>query len=190
VPSARIRATLLAMFLTAIPLALIGCAGWPKGDVPRTVEAVDTSRYLGTWYEIARLPMWAQDRPGFLCEEVTATYSARPDGRIGVWNRCVDAANGDRPRQVRGSAYAVEGTNNTKLRVSFFWPFHGDYWVIGLDPDYRWAVVGEPRRRWLWILSRTPAMEPADWEKAVGIARSQGFAVENLRLTRQAAAAQ
>ena len=171
--------------LMAMPLALIGCAGWPEGG-PATVAAVDTGRYLGTWYEIARLPMWAQDREGFVCEAVTATYTARADGRIGVLNRCLNAAKSPpEPRQVQGSAYAVEGSGNARLRVSFFWPFHGDYWVIGLDPEYRWAVVGEPRRRWLWILSRTPAMAPADWEAATGIARGEGYDLAPLRLTQQ-----
>ncbi len=166
--------------------ALIGCAGWPA-DKPRTVAAVDTTRYLGTWYEIARLPMWAQDRANFVCEEVTATYTPRADGRVGVLNRCVNTAapGGEEQRQVRGSAYAVAGTNNTKLRVSFFWPFHGDYWVLGLDPDYRWAVVGEPRRRWLWILSRTPAMAAGDWEAATAVAREAGYDLGPLRMTRQ-----
>jgi apolipoprotein D and lipocalin family protein len=69
--------------------------------------------------------------------------------------------------------------------VSFFWPFYGDYWVIGLDPEYRWAVVGDPEREYLWVLSRTPAMAAEDYAKAVGIARAEGFAVERLRPTRQ-----
>ena len=97
-----------------------------------------------------------------------ATYTARPDGRIGVLNRCLNALDGDKPREATGQAYAVEGSNNARLRVSFFWPFFGDYWVIGLDPDYRWAVVGEPGRRWLWVLSRTP--KPA----AGGVRRGAG----------------
>jgi apolipoprotein D and lipocalin family protein len=132
--------------------------------------------------------MFAQDAPGILCEEVTATYTPpRPDGRIGVLNRCVNALKGDAPRGVRGSATAVEGSNSAWLRVSFFWPFHADYWVIGLDPDYRWAVVGEPRRRYLWILSRTPSMAPEDHAQAAAIAREQGFDLSRLRRTRQAA---
>jgi apolipoprotein D and lipocalin family protein len=171
-----------------LALALVGCAGTPSADAPRTVAAVDLGRYLGTWYEIARLPMFAQDGPRIACEEVTATYAARADGRIGVLNRCVNALDGDAPRGVRGSAYAVEGSGNARLRVSFFWPFHADYWVIGLDPDYRWAVVGEPRRRYLWILSRTPAMAPEDYARAVAVAREAGYDLSRLRMTRQRAA--
>lgn len=174
--------------LLALPLAVLaGCATVPA-DAPRTVPQVDLNRYLGTWYEIARLPMWAQDSPSVLCEAVTATYTARPDGRIGVLNRCLNALAGDAPREARGTAHAVEGSGNAKLRVSFFWPFHGDYWVLGLDPDYRWAVVGEPQRRYLWILSRTPRMDPADFERATAIARAAGYDLSRLRMTRQPAA--
>lgn len=173
--------------LLVIPLALIGCAGWPS-DPPATVAAVDLPRYLGTWYEVARFPMWAQDRATVVCEDVTATYTLRPDGRVGVENRCLNAVDNDAPRGVTGHAYVVPGTNGARLRVSFFWPFHGDYWVIGLDPEYRWAVVGDPRREYLWVLSRTPALAEADYERAVGRARDEGFAVGRLRRTRQRAA--
>jgi len=174
----------LALVLALVLLA--GCAA-PPADAPRTVAAVDTGRYLGTWYEIARLPMWAQDSASVTCEDVTATYTARDDGRIGVLNRCLNARDGDAPRQAAGTAYAVPGSGNARLRVSFFWPFYGDYWVLGLDPDYRWAVVGEPRRRWLWILSRTPAMDPAALDRAKAIAREAGYDLAPLRMTRQRA---
>lgn len=179
------RPLLVRPLLLALALLLAGCAATPA-DAPRTVERVDLGRYLGTWYEIARLPMWAQDNASVACEDVTATYAARPDGRIGVLNRCLNALAGNAPRQASGSAYAVEGSGNAKLRVSFFWPFFGDYWVLGLDPDYRWAVVGEPRRRWLWILSRTPAMAPESLEQAKAVARAAGYDLGPLRMTRQA----
>jgi apolipoprotein D and lipocalin family protein len=168
-------------------LLLAGCAA-PEGPPPRTVAAVDLQRYLGTWYEVARLPMWAQDRAGVRCEDVTATYTARPDGRIGVLNRCLNALDGDAPRSATATAYAVAGSGNAKLRVSFFWPFFGDYWVLGLDPDYRWAVVGEPSRRWLWILSRTPGLAPAELERAKAAAREAGYDLGPLQMTRQAGA--
>ena len=176
-----------ARVLSALMLgAASACApgAGPSGP-PRTVAAVDLQRYLGTWHEIARLPMWAQDNARVLCEEVTATYTPRPDGRIGVENRCVNALAGDAPRGATGEAYAVEDSGNAKLRVSFFWPFYGDYWVLGLDPGYRWAVVGEPSRRWLWILSRAPDMAPADLEAAKAIAREAGYDLAPLRMTRQ-----
>jgi apolipoprotein D and lipocalin family protein len=180
-----IIARALAAVLALGPLAGAGCAAPSPAEAPRTVARVDLPRYLGTWYEIARLPMWAQDNRSVACEEVTATYTARSDGRIGVLNRCLNALDNGAPRQAGGSAYAVEGSGNAKLRVSFFWPFHGDYWVLGLDPDYRWAVMGEPGRRYLWILSRTPRMAPGDFARATAIAREAGYDLAPLRMTRQ-----
>jgi apolipoprotein D and lipocalin family protein len=169
----------------AAALLLAGCVGAPDPTTPQPVPAVDLQRYLGTWHEVARLPMWAQDSASVSCEDVTATYTPRPDGRIGVLNRCLNTLDGDRPRAAEGQAYAVEGSNTARLRVSFFWPFYGDYWVIGLDPDYRWAVVGEPSRRWLWVLSRTPKLEQAEFDKALGIARANGYDLGPLRISRQ-----
>ncbi|SDB45620.1 lipocalin family protein [Belnapia rosea] len=163
-------------------LLLAGCAGAPPADAPRTVPAVELGRYLGTWHEIARLPNRFQDGGGRACEAVTATYSPRDDGGIGVVNRCDDAG---KLREATGRAYAVPGSGDARLRVSFFWPFYGDYWVIGLDPGYRWAVVGAPDRRYLWVLARERRLAPAEWSRAIAIARSEGFAVERLRLTRQ-----
>lgn len=172
--------------LLCVALLLAGCAAAPA-DPPRTVARVDLPRYLGTWYEIARLPMFAQDNAKTVCEDTTATYTLRADGRIAVLNRCLNVLDGDAPRAATGQAYAVPGSEGTKLRVSFFWPFFGDYWVIGLDPEYRWAVVGEPRRRYLWVLARTPAMTDADWAQAEAIARREGYALENLRIGRKRA---
>lgn len=167
----------------ALGLALGACAG-PALPPPATVAEVDLGRYLGTWYEIARLPNRFQDGYGVACEAVTATYTARPDDQIGVSNRCDD---GGVSRAAVGRAYPVPGSGNARLRVSFFWPFFGDYWVIGLDPGYRWAVVGAPRRDYLWILSRAPGLAPAEQARAIALARAQGFPVERLRPTRQPA---
>jgi apolipoprotein D and lipocalin family protein len=183
---ARAKRSAALPVLAALAVLLAACApGAVTPDAPRPVPQVDLGRYLGTWYEAARLPMWAQDNPRVVCEEVTATYTARPDGQIGVLNRCVNALAGDAPRAASATAYAVPGSGNARLRVSFFWPFYGNYWVLGLDPDYRWAVVGEPSRRWLWILSRTPQMAPEDLERAKAIAHEAGYDLAPLRITRQ-----
>jgi apolipoprotein D and lipocalin family protein len=171
--------------LVLAALLLGACVSTPDMTTPQPVPAVDLQRYLGTWHEVARLPMWAQDSSSVSCEDTTATYTAKPDGRIGVLNRCLNALDGYRPRTAEGQAYAVDGSNNARLRVSFFWPFYGDYWVIGLDPEYRWAVVGEPSRRWLWVLSRTPTLPAAEFEKTLGIARSNGYDLGPLRVSRQ-----
>ena len=161
---------------------LAGCAAPPQG-APRTVAAVDLARYAGVWHEVARFPNRFEDGDGLSCADVTAAYALRPDGRIGVVNRCRNAAAGGAERVAEGRAYAVEGSRGARLRVSFFWPFYGDYWVIGLAPDYRWAVVGDPRREHLWVLSRDPAMAEADYAAAVEIARREGFDVARLRRT-------
>ena len=165
-----------ALILAAL-LGLSACAATQPGpETPRTVERVDLARYVGLWHEVARLPQRFQDSSSLRCEETTAEYASLPDGRISVRNSCVNALDPARPRRVaNGQAYVVEGSNNTRLRVSFFWPFHGDYWVIGLDPEYRWALVGSPSRRSMWLLSRTPTLPPAEMERALAIARAQGF---------------
>ncbi|MFZ4408201.1 MAG: lipocalin family protein [Paracraurococcus sp.] len=170
--------------LLAAALLLGGCVAGPDAGTPQPVQGVEVPRYLGAWHEVARLPMWAQDSSSVSCEDTTATYTLRPDGRISVLNRCLNALDGDKPRQAEGQAYAVEGGNNARLRVSFFWPFFGNYWVIGLDPEYRWAVVGEPERRWLWVLSRTPKLEAAEFERALAIARANGYALAPLKVAR------
>jgi apolipoprotein D and lipocalin family protein len=172
--------------LVLVGLLLLGaCATRPVGPPVQTVAAVDLTRYLGTWYEIARFPNSFQDSPTRRCVATTATYAARPDGQVAVTNRCLDAANDNRETVANGTAYAVAGSNNARLRVTFFWPFYGDYWVIGLAPDYRWAVVGAPGRDYLWILSRMPVMTPGDYADAVGIAAAQGFEIARLQPTPQ-----
>ena len=171
----------------ALLLVLAACATAPPGPPVRTVAAVDLDRYAGTWHEIARFPNTFQDGRGRNCVATTATYALRTDGQVAVTNRCLDANAGNAEAIATGSAYAVAGGNNARLRVTFFWPFYGDYWVIGLDPEYRWAVVGAPGRDYLWILSRTPAMSSGDYAQAVAAAAGQGFDVSRLQPTPQPA---
>lgn len=163
--------------LMAALLALAACGATPPGPTtPATVERVDLPRYLGLWHEVARLPQRFQNSDRLRCEEVTAEYAAAGPGRVSVVNGCVNALDPARPRSVAtGQAYVVEGSEGARLRVSFFWPFFGDYWVLGLDPDYRWALVGSPSRRSLWLLSRTPTMDEAEVQRALDIARREGF---------------
>jgi len=163
--------------LFAALLALSACgATQPGPGTPATVERVDLERYQGLWHEVARLPQSFQDSARLRCEEVTARYTPAGPGRITVVNSCVNALDPARPRRdVEGQAYVVENSQGARLRVSFFWPFHGDYWVLGLDPDYRWALVGAPSRQSLWLLSRTPTMDEAEVQRALAIARREGF---------------
>jgi apolipoprotein D and lipocalin family protein len=167
----------------ALAATMTGCASVPAdGAAPqapvRAVAQVDLQRYAGRWYEIAAYPMVFQRQ---CVGDTTAEYALRPDGRIGVLNRCRTASGHSHAQAV---AWPVEGSGNAKLKVSFFWPFRADYWVIGLADDYRWAVVGDPGRRYLWVLARTPEMAPADLERAREAARMQGYDLAPLRATR------
>ncbi|WP_269533036.1 lipocalin family protein [Chitinimonas sp. BJYL2] len=165
-------------------LLLLACHGLQASVLAAPVQSVallDLKRYLGTWYEVASYPMFFQR----MCvADTTAEYGLLEDGRVSVRNRCRKEDGSF--SEVTGKAGVVAGTGNAQLKVSFFWPFSAPYWVIGLDPDYRWAVVGNPNRDYLWILSRTPQLPPADWAAARAIAQQQGFDLERLKLTRQA----
>jgi apolipoprotein D and lipocalin family protein len=118
-----------------------------------TVDKVDIEKYKGSWYEIARFEHRFEEG----CKNVTATYELRDDGKIKVINRCTDIESNKR-KEATGVAYAVDDTNS-KLKVSFFRPFYGDYWIIDLDKEYRYALVGSPDRKYLWILSRTKTID-------------------------------
>lgn len=172
-------------FLSCLALlAIAACVPQPGPETPRTVGQVDLARYAGVWHEVARFPNSFQDNARIRCEGVTATYTPHPDGKVGVVNRCRNALAEGREDVAEGTAYSAS-VGNDRLRVTFFWPFYGDYWVIGLDPGYRWAVVGAPGRDYLWVLSRTPGMAPADFAAAVAIARREGFDTGRLRRTPQ-----
>ena len=174
----------MRVFLIVALLALGACATQPGPNTPATVGQVDLARYAGLWHEAARFPTSFQDSSRVRCEAVTAQYTLRSDGAVDVLNRCRNAAADGAMRNATAIARSASPRND-RLRVSFFWPFFGDYWIIGLDPDYRWAVVGAPRRDYLWILSRAPVMAEADYAAAVAIARREGFAVDKLQRTVQ-----
>lgn len=157
----------LAPILCAVTFLGAGCAG-PHTPLP-TVETVDLDRYAGRWYEIARLPNRFQAR---CVSDTRATY-ARKGERFSVLNECRTEA--DSLDSARGIARVVEGSGNGKLRVSFFRPFHGDYWILALDPDYRWVLVGEPARRYAWILARTTRLDPDILEALFTRAAALGF---------------
>ncbi len=181
----RLRLTLRAGAATAALALLAGCASAP--GVPTapmaTVASVDLTRYAGTWYEAASLPNRFQAQ---CVADTQARYRAQGND-IEVTNRC-RKANGAFD-EVTGVAKVVAGSGNAKLRVSFFRPFYGDYWVLALapgnPPDYGWALVGEPSRRFGWVLSRSPQMAAADLEAALAQAESLGYARSAFKLTPQ-----
>ena len=176
-----------ARFLLPFIAALAAAAPFPVLAEPvpvASVAAVDLTRYAGRWYEIAAFPMFFQRN---CLGDTTAEYTLRPDGEVTVDNRCRTETGIDR---AVGRAWPVEGGGNAQLKVSFFWPFRSDYWIIGLAPDYRWAVVGNPNRKYLWILSRTPQLPQAELDAALAAARAQGYDTSRLVFTRQGDAAQ
>jgi apolipoprotein D and lipocalin family protein len=160
--------------LGAASLLLCSCAA--HLPPPTTVPSVNLARYAGEWYEIESFPAWFQSG----CSGTKATYTPNPDGTIQVVNTCERRG---RPATATGTARVVPGSNNSKLKVRFFGPFEGDYWILELDPTYRWAVVGSPDRRFLWILSRTPHLDPALLGRIRARAAAQGFDVSRLRPT-------
>ncbi len=135
-----------------------------------TARAVDLPRYMGTWYEIARYPNRFQRG---CVSDVTAAYTLRPDGKVDVLNSC--RAGDGHAKSARGTAKVVDKATNAKLKVTFFWPFSGDYWIVALDPDYRWVIVGEPRRKFLWILARTPVLPPATYDEVLRHVAAAGY---------------
>ena len=122
----------------------------PKAPLA-TVEKVNIDKYLGTWYEIARYEHFFERG----CSNISATYSLREDGEIDVLNSCTKDG---KLSQAKGVAYATDDTN-AKLKVSFFRPFYGNYWVLMLDEEYKYVVIGEPTREYFWILSRTKVLD-------------------------------
>jgi apolipoprotein D and lipocalin family protein len=159
--------------LLGLPLAACTLFGGAKHPPLETVASVDLARYMGTWHEIARLPAPFQEG----CVDSSADYRMRDDGRVEVVNRCVKEG---KPKEARGIARVVDTATRSKLKVSFFRPFWGDYWVTDLDPGYAWVVVGTPDRRYLWILARETRLDEATYRGLVDRAASRGFDVSRL----------
>ena len=155
-----IKLKVFAAFLLFIQAT--ACAAMGRNDAPdlQTVPYVDITRYLGTWFEIASYPQRFQKN----CVYTKATYSLRDDGRIKVVNECREKTSDGKIRSIEGKAWVVDAKTNAKLKVQFFWPFSGDYWIIDVGSDYEYAVVGHPNRTYLWILSRTPQMDETTYQ--------------------------
>ena len=162
-----------------ILFAATGCASFnPPLEV---VDSVDLERYSGKWYEIARYPVWFENG----CVAATAEYTPRDDGKITVVNTCREETVDGPVERIEGVARVADSETNAKLRVSFFWPFEGDYWIIDLDDEYGYAVVGSPDRNTLWILSRTPTLDDDTYQGILGRLPEKGFDPERLTLTPQ-----
>jgi apolipoprotein D and lipocalin family protein len=162
-------------------IALLAACSSPHPPLD-VVADVDLDRYTGKWYEIASYPQHFQRG----CVATSATYTRRADGRIDVLNECRDGAFDGELRRAEGIAWVADPSeSDAKLLVQFFWPFRGDYWIIELAGDYSHAVIGHPSREYLWILSRTPTMEPNRYAQLLGRIEAHGYEVERLNRTPQ-----
>ena len=152
----------------------------------QTVPSVDVPRYMGTWHEVAKYPNWFQRK----CASSTqANYSLQADGRLQVLNRCKNEKG--EWIEALGAARQVGGPTSAQLKVRFapawlsFIPLvWGDYWIIELDAEYQWVVVSEPRREYLWILSRTPQMPAATYQALLSKLDKQGFDLKRIEVSK------
>lgn len=146
-----------------------------------TVPSVNLAKYSGKWYEIASFPQRFQKG----CTCTSAEYTLSDKGYVIVENKCrKDSVNGV-IKGIKGKAWVQKNSGNAKLKVQFFWPFRGNYWIIDLAPDYSYAVVSEPGKASLWILCRQNTMPEEDYKAILARLREKGFAIEKLQKTVQ-----
>ncbi len=167
-----------------LAIALSGINAQNKNELT-TVNNVDLKRYTGLWYEIAKIPNSFQED---CAENTTAEYRINEEGVIEVKNSCIEKDGSENVAE--GVARVVDKKTNAKLEVSFFSIFGlnlfwGDYWIIGLDKDYRYAIIGHPERKYGWILSRTPKMSQQDLEEAYKILTSKGYDKNRFQMSEQ-----
>jgi apolipoprotein D and lipocalin family protein len=182
-PAAPYAIWLNLVFLGAIIMASSPLIAATEGKLPplETVNHVDLNRYMGKWYEIASFPQWFQKG----CVATSATYTQRKDGAVNVLNQCRKETLDGKPKDAKGKAWVVDPKSNAKLKVRFFWPFSGDYWIIDLGENYEYAVVGHPKRTYLWILSRAPQMDPDVYDGILERLKKQHYDLTPLRKTLQ-----
>ncbi|NOH98152.1 lipocalin family protein [Vibrio sp. 99-70-13A1] len=155
-------------------LMLNGCLGMPESVKP--VSNFELNRYLGQWYEVARLDHSFERG----LSQVTATYSLKDDGGVRVINRGFSKENNEW-KEAEGKAYFVNDSTEGYLKVSFFGPFYGSYVIFELESDnYQYAFISGPNNDYLWLLSRTPSVEPEIIEKFVNLSKQRGFNTEDI----------
>ena len=147
--------------------------------VPQPAKPVVLNSYLGRWYEIARYEQGFQKD----CDGVTADYALRDDGKLSVINTCRKPDG--KIKQATGKAKVVDTATGAKLKVSFFGPFYGDYWVLDHADDYSWSIVGEGSGRYLWLLSREAQPSQANVNALIARAKALGYDTSMLRITKQ-----
>ena len=152
-----------------------------NAQILKTVSYVDLNKYAGKWFEIASFPQRFQKG----CHCTTAEYTLCKKGYVIVQNRCNRDSIDGKQSYIKGKAFVVRNSGNAKLKVQFFWPFKGKYWIIDLADDYSYAVVSHPNRKYLWILSRTPRMDNAIYQQILSRLEEKGFDLTKLKTTVQ-----
>jgi apolipoprotein D and lipocalin family protein len=176
--SAMTKITLTFLLILFSMVFFVACPHNPSLNI---VPGVDLKRYTGIWYEIASYPTSFQKG----CIGTKATYSLRDDGDIDVLNQCYKKGFDADIASAKGKAWVVDKSTNAKLKVRFFWPFWGSYWIIDLGKNYDYAVVGHPSRKYLWVLSRTPQMDDVLYYDILGRITQQGYDTSKLVKTIQ-----
>lgn len=152
-----------------------------KAQPVQTVPNVDLNKYAGKWFEIASYPQPFQKG----CHCTTAEYSLSDKGYVIVENRCNRNSITGKQSYIKGKAFVEKNSGNAKLKVQFFWPFKGKYWIIDLADDYSYAVVSNPTKKYLWILSRTSKMNDAVYQQIISRLKEKGFDLNKLQKTVQ-----
>lgn len=158
-------------------LALSGCAMMRGGPPLETVDQVDLDRYMGQWYVIANIPYFGER--GNVAGQ--AIYRLREDGRIDDIYRYRDGSFDEPVEQMEGVAWVVDEESNAQWKVQFYWPIRFGYYIIALDPEYDWTVVGHPSREYAWIMAREPALEDARYQSLLDILERKGFDPSQLK---------
>jgi apolipoprotein D and lipocalin family protein len=174
---------LAAVFLGLVILPLSGWTMGTREQAPplETAPKVNLTRYMGTWYEIASFPHSFQKG----CMATKASYVLKDDGNVAVTNECRRGSLDGELTTARGTAKVADAETNAKLKVTFFWPFYGDYWIIDLGREYEYAVVGHPSREYLWVLARSPRMDDGVYSGILDRLNRQGYDTSRLVRTVQ-----
>ena len=171
----RLLCIMTVISVIAFGTRAMAASGAPDQAALQSVAKVDQARLMGEWFQIARLPNRFQTG----CTGTPTVFSLRDDGQITVVNSCLNDKDGSL-RQSKGRAWLVDPASNARLKVSFFWPFRSEYWIIGLGNEYEYSVVASPDRKYLWILSRTATMSDELYADILQGVERQGFAVKNI----------
>ena len=163
-----------SLLATIFPVILLGACE-KKAALP-TIDTIDINMYAGTWYEIERLPN--RFEKDLNC--VSATYTLREDGKIDVLNRGQKISDPGTFKEIKGMAWQPDKGKPGALKVRFFWPFAGDYYIIELSPLYQYALVGDPSRKYLWILSRAVSLDETTIRELKDKAKSLGFNTDEM----------